>query len=185
MGILTIFYNSFNLMDDKIIVQLDQNAIIEETEKSMQASSVNLEEEEKKPLDERVISKEWKIRKNAYVEVLARLTSETESDTNAYKKYYYCYNKVLDESNPTCQENCVDIIKFLVEKCNADESYKSDLFKQLIEKLCQSQKTQCKNKAKELVLYIYETSKDHPALIEGLVQLIDNVQNKKKIVKCR
>ena len=143
-------------MDDKIIVQLDHNSNIEETEKTIQNNLINLEEEEKKPLEDRVSSKEWRVRKNAYVEVLDKLTSNMKTNRDYYLTYNFVYQKILDESNPNCQENGIDILKLIVENYNVQESQIIEFFKQIIEKLCSSQKTPCKMKARELILYIYE-----------------------------
>jgi hypothetical protein len=167
-------------MDDKIIVQLDQNALIEETEKSIQSNLQNLEEEEKKPLEERVISKEWRVRKNAFLEVFQKLSSNFHIDTKFYTKYDFVYQKLFDETNPNCQEHGVDIIKLIIEKFNIEDTMKIDFFKQIVEKLCLSQKSQCKNKAKELVLHIYENASDRTSLINSLKVLLEN---KKRLVK--
>ena len=166
-------------MDDKIIVQYDQNSLIEETEKSIQNSLINIEEEEKKTLEERIVSREWRVRKNAYVEILEKLVANLKLDPNHYTIFNTSYQKILDETNPNCQEQGIDILKFIIEKYNVQEIQKIDFFKQMIEKLCLSQKSQCKNKAKELVLYIYEDSKNQRPLIENLRVLLEN---KKRIV---
>ena len=166
-------------MDDKIIVQLDQNALIEETEKSIQSNLQNLEEEEKKPLEERVISKEWRVRKNAFLEVFQNLSINYQIDTKFYSKYDFVYQKLFDETNPNCQEHGVDIIKLIIEKYSIEDSMKIDFFKQIVEKLCLSQKSQCKNKAKDLVLYLYENSSDRNSLINSLKELLEN---KKRLV---
>ncbi len=166
-------------MDDKIIVQLDQNALIQETEKSIQSNLQNLEEEEKKPLEERVISKEWRVRKNAFLEVFQNLSINYQIDTKFYSKYDFVYQKLFDETNPNCQEHGVDIIKLIIEKYSIEDSMKIDFFKQIVEKLCLSQKSQCKNKAKDLVLYLYENSSDRNSLINSLKVLLEN---KKRLV---
>ena len=166
-------------MDDKIIVQYDQNSQIAETEKSIQNSLINIEEEEKKTLDERVVSREWRVRKNAYVEILEKLISNLELDPNYYTIFNNSYQKILDETNPNCQEQGIDILKFIIEKYDVQDSQKIDFFKQIIEKLCLSQKSQCKNKAKDLILFIYEDSKNQRPLIENLKILLEN---KKRIV---
>jgi len=167
-------------MDDKIIVQLDQNALIEETEKTIQNNLLNLEEEEKKPLEERIISKEWRVRKNAYLEVLNSLLSNVSKDSKFYTNYGYVYQKLLDETNPNCQEHGIDILKLLIEQYSIDETMKVDFFKQIIEKLCLSQKSQCKNKAKDLVLFLYENSTDQSPLINNFKILLEN---KKRLVR--
>lgn len=166
-------------MEDKIIVQLDQNALIEETEKSIQSNLQNLEEEEKKPLEERILSKEWRVRKNAFLEVFNNLSSNHHINSKFYTNYEFVYQKLFDETNPICQEHGIDIIKFIIEKYNIDDTTKIDFFKQIVEKLCLSQKSQCKNKAKELVMYIYENSSDHNPLNNCLKVLLEN---KKRIV---
>ena len=166
-------------MDDKIIVQLDHNSNIEETEKTIQNNLINLEEEEKKPLEDRVSSKEWRVRKNAYVEVLDKLTSNMKTNRDYYLTYNFVYQKILDESNPNCQENGIDILKLIVENYNVQESQIIEFFKQIIEKLCSSQKTPCKMKARELILYIYENSNNQALLLEMFKLLLEN---KKRIV---
>ena len=112
--------------------------------------------------------------------MLEKLTSNIDDHPDYYSTYNFVYQKILDESNPNCQEHGVDILKILIEKYNLQESQKIEFFKQIIEKLCLSQKSQCKNKARELILYIYEHSRSHAALLENFRILLEN---KKRIVK--
>lgn len=167
-------------MDDRVITKPDELLANDEFEKSMQSTIAAIEEEEKKSLEERLLSKEWKVRKKAYTELLEDL----EKDKEMFRLYNSFYPKFFDETNPHCQEIAVDVVKFLITNCSLRENQQIDFFKQLIEKFCLSQKAICKTKSKELVLDLYEKVNQTP-LLESIKLLLENKKKTVSIIYCR
>jgi len=125
-------------------------------------------EEENKPLEERVKSKNWKTRKDAYVEILNQLKEE-----KCFQKFEKIYSQILEDTHPNAQETSLEIVKYLLENYENVSQLIPDLFKLTLEKCYTSTRSNLKQKAKEILVLSVEVSMESKSLSEIIKEGIE------------
>jgi hypothetical protein len=75
----------------------------------------SLEDAAKKPLDEQVADKSWKIRKQAYESMLVQL----RRDSSVHQQYAHLSPKAVSDSNQGAQDVACDLVLALLEQCDS------------------------------------------------------------------
>ena len=137
-------------------------------------------------------SKDWKTRKNIYSSILLRLENETvaellQSPINATtdEKLGFYLPKILEDVLPQSLEVGLEAIIQFIEKDEEEkfvisDDIKFEIFKNAVEKAVLSTKTPCKEKAKEIVMLLFELN---PHLISSFLKYFVKVfeSNKPKV----
>ena len=158
-----------------------------------------ISQEEKKPLDEKLYSSIWKVRKNAYHTIRNELeiysnpnntnSPNSQNEIEDYlTKYKSNYAKILEDSNPLSLEIGLDLIIYTFDNFSdyikSDETLLNAVFKNAIEKSYACSKTPVKIKSKELVYKILEKSNNIQSQLEILISILILSPKKVKTVKC-
>lgn len=154
-------------IDDLVVGQSNQD-FLSKMEEELNKVKEQEQEEEKKPLEERVKSKNWKTRKNAYTEIFNILkTAESRTD-KIFLDYVNLYPLIIDDPHASAQETALDVIKILLENYEFASNLVPDLFKVMLEKCYTSSRAVLKSKAKEMLVLSLEVSIESSGVIEIL-----------------
>lgn len=141
---------------------------------------------------ELIDSKDWKTRKKIYSNILLRLESETAADlllspivSKTDDKLGFYLPKILEDVLPQSLEVGLEAIIQIIKK-DEQENYvvsddiKFEIFKNAIEKAILSTKTPCKEKAKEIIMLLFELN---PQLVDSFMKYFIKVfdSNKPKV----
>jgi len=138
-------------------------------------------------------SKDWKTRKSIYSSILKRFESETAAEllqipvnSKTDEKLGFYLPKILEDVLPQSLEIGLEaIIQFIkrdeVEKYVIADEIKFEIFKNTVEKAVLSTKTPCKEKAKEIIMLLFELN---PHMIDSFMKYFVKVfeSNKAKVI---
>lgn len=170
---------STNLHDEVVVGGGGPNVYdLQRIEEEMKRVQELEQEEENKPLEERIKSKNWKIRKNAYAEILKNLKSADSGKDPIFSQYSQFYSEILGDAHAGAQESAVEVVKQVLENFEDVEPLIPDLFKNLLEKCYTSSKAVLKQKAKEVLVLSVEMSQDVTQITESIKSGLENKNQK-------
>jgi hypothetical protein len=162
---------------DEIVVgksNIDFNKMVEE---ELNRNRENELEEESKPLEEKIKSKNWKTRKNAYSEILERLMQEKN-----FGDYLAFYSSILEDQHSTALETALEIVSLFLTECDFAQNHAGVIFKNLLEKCMTNSKANIKQTSKDLMALCFEISLDNSTICECLKHNFENKNPKIQLV---
>ena len=174
-----------------------RNTEIKKTDEEYLHSEPNIKENNdtnKSNADEFIDSKDWKIRKNIYSNILVKLQSQPFSEilfchilSKTEEKLINYLPKILEDILPQSLEIGLDVIMEILKKDEEEgllinEEIKLEILKNTIEKAILSTKTPCMEKSKEILLLLFELN---PHLINSFMKIFIKIfeSNKPKVIK--
>lgn len=182
---------NYNLRNSEIIKTDEENtnSILNEYHSKEQT-----ENKKNSNSEECIDSKDWRIRKNIYSNIISKLQIQSISEilnshiiSNPEEKLINYLPKILEDNLPQSLEIGLDVIIEILKKDEQEnyiinEEIKNDIFKNTLEKAILSTKTPCKEKAKEITFLLFELNAH---LIGSFMKYIAKVfeSNKPKVIK--
>ena len=144
-------------------------------EKQEQAQA---EEDIKLPLEEKIINKNWKVRKSALDEISEKLNELTSFDANLFK----IMSKILLDSHQGNLEEAVNILNSFLEKNfpipKESQTELNMIIKLLIEKCYSSNKQALKDKSKDMIISFIEYLTNTETLVDNLITIMQSRNQK-------
>ena len=129
---------------------LERQLAAEKQEQKQAESDLNL------PLSEKIINKNWKVRKSALDEISEKVNEMTSFDSNLFK----ILSLILTDSHQGNFEEAVNIINSFLEKnimiSKECQPELNNIIKLLIEKCYSSSKQALKDKSKDMIISFVE-----------------------------
>ena len=154
--------NINNNFDDVPIkgMKLDDMAMNFGIPETFEDENLAIIEEEKKPLEERIFSKYLPVRKKSLNEIFTELKKFTNFLDSNFHKFSEFIFKSLDDKIPIIQEIALDIIIHIKERYENPVEFNQDVFLKVLEKIFSSNKNTLKEKSKNFLLSVIETSEN-------------------------
>jgi cytoskeleton-associated protein 5 len=159
---------------DEIVVGQSNQDFLSKMEEELNKVKEQEQEEEKKPLEERVKSKNWKTRKNAYTEIFNILKVAESRTDKIFLDYVNLYPVMIDDPHASAQETALEVVKILLENYEFASNLVPDLFKVILEKCYTSSRAVLKSKAKEMLVLSLEVSNESIGVIEIIKSGLEN-----------
>lgn len=179
--------NTNNHRNSRLSTQTDG-----ETESTESNINKETNESSKTNTAEFIDSKDWKTRKNIYSSILIQLENKTAAEllqcsifSKTDEKLGFYLPKILEDVLPQSLEVGLEAIIQFIKKDEAEnyvisEDVKIEIFRNAVEKAILSTKTPCKEKAKEIVMLLFELN---PHMIASFMKYFVKVfdSNKPKV----
>jgi hypothetical protein len=132
-------------------------------------------EEEKKPISERILSRFIEIKKRALAEILEKIKTLESKEHEEFDFFFGLTLSALEDKNPIIQEIALDLIGFITEKFEKNQSeIINSVFSKVLEKCYSSNKHSLNQKAKGFLVTAFQNSMDTKAIFEGMKTLLDS-----------
>ena len=151
---------------------LERQLAAEKQEQEQAESDLNL------PLSEKIINKNWKVRKSALDEISEKVNEMTSFDSNLFK----ILSLILTDSHQGNFEEAVNIINSFLEKnimiSKECQPELNNIIKLLIEKCYSSSKQALKDKSKDMIISFVEYLNNTETLVDNLVTIMQSRNQK-------
>jgi hypothetical protein len=154
---------------DEIIVGRSGGDFMKLVEEELNRNKENEREEEQKPLEERLKSKNWKARKNAYFYILTTLKTE-----RCFANYQSLYETFLEDQHTSALESAMEVVHFYLNESDLALSQINGIFKHLLEKCMTNSRANIKQTAKEMIATCFEISSDSSSICHCIKSLLEN-----------
>ena len=125
------------------------------------------------PLEQRLVSKNWQIRANAYDE-LCDIFNQAQPADECFREYSGGWVKYLADSIPGALERCLDALNAFISNCDPKflATVQNEIIKVLVEKCLGQNKPSIKSKSSECFLLIFEVSEQFAESEETMLELL-------------
>ena len=132
----------------------------------------------KLPLSERIINKNWKVRKNALEEISSKVSNLSSFDSELFK----ILSQILTESHQGNLEEAVNILNSYLEKNlpvpTENQNELNTIIKLLIEKCYSSSKQALKDKSKDMIISYVEYLNNTDILVDNIIKIMQSKNQK-------
>ena len=130
------------------------------------------------PLSEKIINKNWKIRKSALEEISYKVSNLSSFDPNLFN----IFSQILTDSHQGNLEEAVNILKSYLEKNfpvpKENQNELNMIIKLLIEKCYSSSKQALKDKSKDMIISFVEYLNNTDILVDNIITLMQSKNQK-------
>ena len=130
------------------------------------------------PLSEKIINKNWKIRKSALEEISYKVSNLSSFDPNLF----IIFSQILTDSHQGNLEEAVNILKSYLEKNfpvpKENQNELNMIIKLLIEKCYSSSKQALKDKSKDMIISFVEYLNNTDILVDNIITLMQSKNQK-------
>lgn len=129
------------------------------------------------PLEQRVLSKNWQVRKKAYEEITGLIE---QGDQEAAREQSSQWKKYLNDNNPGSLEVCIDALRVFIDKADKRivQSVQNEVLKALIEKCLGHAKPTIKQKGLDCFLLCFEVTEVFEESFEALLEMLNSKNQK-------
>jgi len=116
-----------------------------------------------KPLDERLVSKAWAVRKTAFEELIVIISKFDKGTSNQIMNEHAAkWKKYLEEPNPGAMEKVLECFHAYIDKCAPAllGSMQNSVYVSVIDKCLGAAKPNLKIKSMECMLLLFEVSEN-------------------------
>lgn len=132
-------------------------------------------EEEKKPISERILSRFIEIKKKAISEISEKLKTLETKENEEFDLYFRLTLSALEDKNPIIQELALDLVSFITEKFEKNQSeIINSVYRKVIDKCYSSNKHSLNQKAKSYLVSAFQNSVDTKTIFEGMKTLLES-----------
>lgn len=132
-------------------------------------------EEEKKPLNERILSRFIEIKKKSLSEISVKIKTFESNENEEFETYLNLTMTAIEDKNPNIQEIALDILNVVMEKFTKNQSdIINRIFCKVLEKCYSSTKNSLNQKAKTFLFSAFQNSADTKFIFEGLKTLLES-----------
>ena len=132
----------------------------------------------KLPLSERIINKNWKVRKSALEEISSKVSNLSSFDSELFK----ILSQILTESHQGNLEEAVNILNSYLEKNlpvpTENQNELNTIIKLLIEKCYSSSKQALKDKSKDMIISYVEYLNNTDILVDNIIKIMQSKNQK-------
>ncbi len=134
-----------------------------------------IEEEEKKPIDDRIISRFIDIKKKALNEISTKTAIMESTENENFNNYFNLIMIAIEDKNPIIQEMSLDVLISIVEKFEKNQTeIINSIFCKVIEKCYSSNKHSLNQKAKAFLVNSFQIITDTKIIFEGMKTLLES-----------
>lgn len=134
-----------------------------------------IEEEEKKPISERILSRFIEVKKKTLAEISEKLKNIESKEHEEFEVYFNLTLSALEDKNPNIQEIALDLTTFITEKFEKNQTeIINAVFCKVLEKCFSSTKNSLNQKAKGFLVTAFQNSGDTKAIFEGMKTLLES-----------
>jgi len=108
------------------------------------------------PLEEILISKNWKIRNSAYKKLTQEFKMAEDEKSSVFSKYTGFFKKMLIDTNPAAQAEATEAIKIFVDRAQIAKKCVDDVLPHLVKKAFASNKATTKANTEEIFSLYFE-----------------------------
>ena len=174
-------YDNPNLKFDDAPVSGGGASFLEILEKQLAAEKqeqCQAETDLKLPLSEKIINKNWKVRKSALEEIESKVNGLSSFDP----ELFIILSKILTDSHQGNLEEAVNILNSYLEKNlpvpNENQNELNIIIKLLIEKCYSSSKQALKDKSKDMIISFVEYLNNTDILVDNIINIMHNKNQK-------
>ena len=132
----------------------------------------------KLPLSEKIINKNWKVRKSALEEISSKVNELSSFDSDLFK----ILSQILTDSHQGNLEEAVNILNSYLEKefpvPKESQNELNIIIKLLIEKCYSSSKQALKDKSKDMIISYVEYLSNTDILVDNLIEIMKSKNQK-------
>ncbi|GAB5363560.1 hypothetical protein AAMO2058_000894000 [Amorphochlora amoebiformis] len=126
------------------------------------------------PLEEILVSKNWKVRNAAYKKLTTEFKMAEDEKSKVYSKYTSFFKKMLMDTNPAAQAEATEAIKVYVDRAYKAKDHADDIMPHMIKKCFASNKAQTKQNTMEIISLFFELGCGEAAtktLLKGMKEM--------------
>jgi hypothetical protein len=137
---------------------------------------VDMEIDEKsKPLEDRIKSKNFSTRKEAFEEIFNQIKSVPDKNNEIFLKNLDYYTLMLNDAHFLGQEVGLNVMEYVFTNYDKSNDFSSQIIKIIIEKCYSSTKNNIREKAQNVICLGLEVSTD----LKGICEVIKSLLEKK------
>ena len=112
------------------------------------------------PLDQRLVSKVWNVRAQAFEELTSLFKFATSKHDEAFREHASSFGKYLQDANPGALEKVLDSLEAFTDKCDSKvvAANQNDYIKALVEKCVGHMKPTIKQKGLDCFNFQFEVT---------------------------
>jgi len=121
------------------------------------------------PLEETLVSRNWKVRNAAYQKLTKEFKMADDEKSAVFSKYTSFFKKMCLDTNPAAQAEATEAIKIFVDRAAISKKHADDILPHLVKKAFASNKAQTKTNTQEIFLLFFELGANEEAMKNLLV----------------